>query len=62
MTLPANGCRVPAATPAGHGFAGVARPAGVLAGALAAWRRLPFIVVVLVAAGTAGLLRLAGVP
>jgi branched-subunit amino acid transport protein len=46
----------------GHGSAGVARPAGVLAGALAAWRRLPFVVVVLVAAGTAALLRLAGVP
>jgi branched-subunit amino acid transport protein len=44
------------------GFAGYARPAGVLAGVLAAWRRLPFIVVVLVAAGTAGLLRLAGLP
>jgi branched-subunit amino acid transport protein len=51
-----------AALTEGHGFAGVARPAGVLAGALAAWRRLPFILVVLIAAGTAGLLRLAGVP
>ncbi len=46
---------------AGHP-AGVARPVGVLAGVLAAWRRAPFIVVVVVAAGTAALLRLAGVP
>jgi branched-subunit amino acid transport protein len=51
-----------AALTEGHGSAGVARPAGVLAGALAAWRRLPFVVVVLVAAGTAALLRLVGVP
>jgi branched-subunit amino acid transport protein len=41
--------------------AGTARPLGVLAGAVAAWRRLPFAVVVLIAAGTAALLRLAGV-
>ncbi|GIH18736.1 AzlD domain-containing protein [Rugosimonospora africana] len=45
----------------GHGFVGVARPAGVLAGAVAAWRRLPFILVVVIAAGTAALLRFAGV-
>lgn len=45
----------------GASFAGVARPAGVLAGALLAWRRAPFVVVVLVAAATAALLRLAGV-
>jgi branched-subunit amino acid transport protein len=46
----------------GHGFAGWARPAGVLLGLVAAWRRLPLVVVVLVAAaGTAGL-RAAGVP
>jgi branched-subunit amino acid transport protein len=51
-----------AALTQGHGFAGVARPVGVLAGVLVAWRRLPFIVVVLAAAGTAALLRLAGVP
>jgi branched-subunit amino acid transport protein len=43
-------------------FAGWARPAGVLAGALAAWRRLPFVVVVVVAAVTTALLRLAGAP
>ncbi|HKT03848.1 MAG TPA: AzlD domain-containing protein, partial [Rugosimonospora sp.] len=45
----------------GDGFAGIARPVGVLAGTLAAWRRLPFIVVVLIAATTTALLRLAGV-
>ncbi|HEU4346447.1 MAG TPA: AzlD domain-containing protein [Actinoplanes sp.] len=46
----------------GTGFAGPARPAGVLVGALLAWRRMPFVVVVVAAAGTAALLRLAGVP
>lgn len=50
-----------ALTEAGQ-FAGVARPAGVLAGALLAWRRAPFIVVVVVAATVAALLRLLGVP
>ncbi len=43
-------------------FAGVARPVGVLAGVIAAWRRLPFIAVVLIAAATAAGLRLLGVP
>ncbi|GAB7103636.1 hypothetical protein JCM4814A_19500 [Streptomyces phaeofaciens JCM 4814] len=43
------------------GFAGWARPAGVLAGALLAWRRAPFAVVVLGAAGVAAALRAAGV-
>jgi branched-subunit amino acid transport protein len=46
---------------AGPAFAGWARPAGVLVGALCAWRRLPFVVVVVAAAGTTALLRLAGV-
>ena len=46
---------------AGSAFAGWARPAGVLVGALCAWRRLPFVVVVVAAAGTTALLRLAGV-
>jgi branched-subunit amino acid transport protein len=46
---------------AGTAFAGWARPAGVLVGALCAWRRLPFVVVVIVAAGTTALLRLAGI-
>lgn len=43
-------------------FAGFARPAGVLVGAVLAWRRAPFVVVVLAAAGTAAVLRLCGVP
>ncbi|AXK33441.1 AzlD domain-containing protein [Streptomyces armeniacus] len=42
--------------------AGVARPAGVAMGGVLAWRRLPFVVVVLAAAATAALLRLLGVP
>jgi len=46
---------------AGHGFAGWARPAGVLVGALLAARRAPFPVVVLAAAAVTALLRLAGV-
>jgi branched-subunit amino acid transport protein len=41
------------------GFAGVARSVGVLVGALLAWRRLPFVVVVVAAAVTAALIRLA---
>ncbi|WP_397895351.1 AzlD domain-containing protein [Streptomyces canus] len=45
----------------GGGFAGWARPAGVLAGAVLAWRRAPFVVVVLGAAATTALLRAAGV-
>jgi branched-subunit amino acid transport protein len=43
-------------------FAGVARPAGVAVGALLAWRRAPFVVVVVAAAVTAAGLRLLGVP
>ncbi|MEV6346038.1 AzlD domain-containing protein [Actinoplanes sp. NPDC051851] len=43
-------------------FAGTARPAGVLVGVLLAWRRAPFIVVVLAAATVTALLRLAGIP
>ncbi|WP_426753698.1 AzlD domain-containing protein [Myxococcus sp. Y35] len=46
---------------AGGGFAGWARPAGVLVGALLAWRKLPFVVVVVGAAGVTALLRMAGV-
>jgi len=42
-------------------FAGVARPVGVLVGAVAAWRRLPFVVVVLAAAVTTAALRAFGV-
>jgi branched-subunit amino acid transport protein len=43
-------------------WAGVARPAGVLAGLVAAWRRLPFIAVVVIAAATAAGLRLLDLP
>ncbi|MGV9454697.1 AzlD domain-containing protein [Streptomyces sp. NPDC003635] len=43
-------------------FAGWARPAGVLAGGVLAWRRAPFVVVVLGAAGVAAGLRWLGVP
>ncbi|MET7692178.1 AzlD domain-containing protein [Streptomyces sp. NPDC005483] len=42
------------------GFAGWARPAGILVGAVLAWRRAPFVVVVLGAAGTTAVLRAAG--
>jgi branched-subunit amino acid transport protein len=42
----------------GHHLAGAARPLGVLAGGMAAWRKAPFWLVVLIAAGTAALLRL----
>lgn len=43
-----------------HGsFAGVARASGVLVGAVLAGRRLPFVVVVVAAAATAALIRLA---
>jgi branched-subunit amino acid transport protein len=45
----------------GDTFAGWARPAGVLAGALAAWRRAPFVVVVVLAAATTAGLRALGV-
>ncbi|MEU0024953.1 AzlD domain-containing protein [Streptomyces sp. NPDC006335] len=41
----------------GGGFAGWARPAGVLTGAALAWRRAPFVVVVLGAAATTAVLR-----
>jgi branched-subunit amino acid transport protein len=46
----------------GADFAGWARPAGVLVGAVLAWRRAPFVVVILAAAATAAVLRLLGVP
>jgi branched-subunit amino acid transport protein len=57
VALPATA----ALTEAG-GFAGWARPAGVAVGALAAWRRLPFVLVVVLAAATTGVLRYLGVP
>jgi branched-subunit amino acid transport protein len=46
----------------GHGAAGIARPAGVLVGGVLAWRRAPFVLVVVAAAATAAGLRLLGVP
>jgi branched-subunit amino acid transport protein len=46
----------------GHGFAGYARPAGVLTGGVLAWRKAPFLVVVIAAAVTTAILRLLGVP
>jgi branched chain amino acid efflux pump len=46
----------------GHGFAGLARPAGVLVGGVLAWRKAPFLVAVIAAAGTTAVLRLLGVP
>ena len=46
----------------GHGFAGFARPAGVLAGGVLAWRKAPFLVVVLAAAATTAVLRLLRIP
>ena len=45
----------------GHGFAGLARPAGVLAGGVLAWRRAPFLVVVIAAAAVTAVARLLGV-
>ena len=45
----------------GHGFAGWARPAGVLVAGLLAARRAPFPVVVVAAAATTAALRLGGV-
>ena len=46
----------------GHGFSGFARPAGVLVGGVLAWRKAPFLVVVLAAAAATAVLRLLGIP
>ncbi len=46
----------------GRDFVGFARPAGVVVGGVLAWRKAPFVIVVLAAAGTAAGLRLLGVP
>lgn len=46
----------------GQEFVGVARPAGVAVAGVLAWRKAPFVVIVLAAAGTAAVLRLLGVP
>ncbi|MFI5905934.1 AzlD domain-containing protein [Dactylosporangium sp. NPDC051541] len=45
----------------GGRFVGIARPAGVVVGAILAWRKAPFVIVVVAAALTAALLRVAGV-
>jgi hypothetical protein len=45
----------------GH-LAGVARPVGVAVAGVLAWRRAPFVLVVLAAAVVTAALRLAGVP
>ncbi|PXY19238.1 AzlD domain-containing protein [Prauserella muralis] len=46
----------------GQEFVGFARPAGVAVGGVLAWRKAPFVIVVLAAAATAAGLRLLGVP
>ncbi|MDQ0379962.1 AzlD domain-containing protein [Amycolatopsis thermophila] len=46
----------------GHSFAGYARPLGVAVAGVLAWRKAPFLVVVVSAAAVTALLRLAGVP
>ncbi|MEW9528361.1 AzlD domain-containing protein [Microbispora sp. NPDC049125] len=51
-----------AALTEGHGFAGPARPAGVLVAGVLALRRAPFPLVVIAAAVTTAVLRLCGVP
>ncbi|MDX2974109.1 AzlD domain-containing protein [Kribbella solani] len=51
-----------AALTASHGPAGIARPAGVLVGGVLAWRKVPFVLIVVGAAATAAVLRLLGVP
>ncbi|MFD5826526.1 AzlD domain-containing protein [Lentzea sp. NPDC060358] len=45
----------------GKGFGGWALAAGVLAGGLAAWRKLPFVAVIVLAAATTAGLRFLGV-
>lgn len=51
-----------AALTQGGSFAGVALPAGVLTGGVLAWRRAPFVVVVIAAAAVAAGLRALGIP
>ncbi|MGH2602887.1 MAG: AzlD domain-containing protein, partial [Dehalococcoidia bacterium] len=46
----------------GARFAGWALPAGVAVGGVLAWRKAPFVVVVIAAALATALLRLLGVP
>lgn len=51
-----------AALTQGQGFAGWARPAGVVVAGVLVLRRAPFPLIVLAAAGTTAVLRLLGVP
>jgi uncharacterized membrane protein len=51
-----------AALTQGHGFAGWARPIGVLVGGALAVRRVPFPLVIVAAAATTAALRLSGLP
>jgi branched-subunit amino acid transport protein len=44
----------------GQGFAGLALPIGVVVGGIAAWRKAPFVVVVVLAAATTAGLRVLG--
>lgn len=46
----------------GHQPAGIARPIGVAVGGVLAWKKAPFVIVVLAAAATAAVLRLVGLP
>ena len=46
----------------GKRFAGLALPLGVLVGGVLAWRKVPFVLVVIVAAASTAGLRLLGVP
>lgn len=46
----------------GHGPAGIARPTGVAIAGVLAWRKKPFLVVILTAAAVTAVLRLLGVP
>jgi branched-subunit amino acid transport protein len=52
---------VTASLMSGQRFAGVALPVGVAVGGVLAWRKAPFIVVVIAAAATTAGLRLLGV-
>jgi branched-subunit amino acid transport protein len=53
---------VTASLMSGQRFAGIALPVGVAIGGVLAWRKAPFIVVVIAAAVTTAGLRLLGVP
>lgn len=61
MTLLVALMAVNALVPNGK-FTSLALPLGVLVGAVAAWRKAPFVVVVVLAAATTAVLRLIGLP